>query len=160
LSKNNDRNTIYWSTWLVKWGIFGLKKESFFFVVGKDEHLIVSIDFILSKLYSFVFIKVAGGFGAHQRPVDIVERWNPRSNEWTALQVKRNYNKKKNRNIFLFNLAINKKTSICSCSSYWKTSLCRRWIRWKTTYEFSWMSWFITRKFDLATSCFINISTR
>lgn len=36
---------------------------------GKDEHLIV-----------------AGGFGAHQRPVDIVERWNPRTNEWTALQ--------------------------------------------------------------------------
>ncbi|CAM4751106.1 unnamed protein product [Rotaria magnacalcarata] len=36
---------------------------------GKDEHLIV-----------------AGGFGAHQRPVDIVERWNPRTNEWTSLQ--------------------------------------------------------------------------
>ncbi|CAF1639779.1 unnamed protein product, partial [Adineta ricciae] len=36
---------------------------------GKDEHLIV-----------------AGGFGAHQRPVDIVERWNPRTNEWAALQ--------------------------------------------------------------------------
>jgi hypothetical protein len=38
-------------------------------------------------------MQVAGGFGAHQRPVDIVERWNPRTNEWTSLQVKKNSNK-------------------------------------------------------------------
>jgi hypothetical protein len=50
--------------------------------------------FISSKLEIYFYcMQVAGGFGAHQRPVDIVERWNPRTNEWTSLQVKKNSNK-------------------------------------------------------------------
>jgi hypothetical protein len=71
-----------------------------------------------------------GGFGFQQKPLDIVEKYCPRTNTWTTLPVLNiSFIYKKDYGLIVyFVLVTNKKKKICSSSRYRKMFICNRWL--------------------------------